>query len=335
MLGAVGRMPAAAGASGRAVALALLALALVACAGRAAPPPPDSWLAPLGHTHPLAGRIWDVAGRRFVEPEALARQLARVRFVLLGEKHDNPDHHRLQAWVIRAMAAAGRRPAVALEMLGVDETAAVERHRAVAPDDAAGLGAAVGWERSGWPPWRLYQPIAEAAIAARLPIVGANLTATALRGVGRRGLDALDPALLGRTRLDAPLDRATRAALEADVREAHCGHGSPAALERMVAVQRARDAQMADALAIAGERDGAVLVAGAGHVRKDSGVPAVLAVRSPGERVVAVAFVEVRDGRDDPAAYAERPVDFLWFTARVDDVDPCERFRESLERLGR
>ena len=30
-------------------------------------------------------------------------RLARAEFVLLGEKHDNPDHHRLQAEVLRGL----------------------------------------------------------------------------------------------------------------------------------------------------------------------------------------------------------------------------------------
>jgi hypothetical protein len=76
-----------------------------------------------------------------------------------------------------------------------------------------------------------------------------------------------------------------------------------------------------------------VLVAGAGHVRTDRGVPIALAALAPDARVLSVAFVEVRDDRQDPGSYAERfgaatlPFDFVWFTPRVDDSDPCERFR--------
>jgi hypothetical protein len=85
---------------------------------------------------------------------------------------------------------------------------------------------------------------------------------------------------------------------------------------------------------VAGQRDGAVLIAGAGHVRVDRGVPRVLALLVPGARVVSVAFVEVADGWTRPADYAARfgsgtrlPFDYIWFTARVDNVDPCARLR--------
>jgi uncharacterized iron-regulated protein len=100
----------------------------------------------------------------------------------------------------------------------------------------------------------------------------------------------------------------------------------------MVAAQRARDAQMAERM-VAAQRDGTVLIAGAGHVRSDRGVPAYLATRAPGTTVATVAFVEVAAAHAAPAAYAERfgvarlPFDFVWFTARADDVDPCARMR--------
>lgn len=316
----------------RVLAGALGALVLAGC-GPMVAPPPRAWQSPEGREHPLSGRVWDVKAQRFITPSVLVERLAEARFVLLGERHDNADHHRLQGWIVEGLAKAGRRPAVAFEMLTVEDTGTVARYLASASADAAGLGAAVGWEKSGWPPWPIYQPIAEAAVTARLPIVGANLSPGATRAVRQRGFAAIDPALAARTGVDRPLDSAVRASLEEEIREAHCGHGADAMLDLMVAVQVARDAQMADAMAAAGERDGAVLIAGAGHVRTDRGVPTRLAVRRPGESVVALAFVEVRDGQSDPRTYLTRPVDYAWFTPRVDSVDPCERFRRPLERL--
>src|SRR5262245_15108867 len=54
-------------------------------------PPGEPWQAPLGQDHPVAGRIWDVAAGEFIDSAALVDRLRRGRFVLLGEKHDNPD----------------------------------------------------------------------------------------------------------------------------------------------------------------------------------------------------------------------------------------------------
>jgi len=306
-----------------------LALTLAACA--AARPAGTPWEAPLGQDHPLTGRIWDIAERRFTGPETLAARLASARFVLLGEKHDNPDHHRLQARVLQALIAAGRRPAVAFEMLTSADAAALSRHLAEAPRDAAGIGPAVNWSRSGWPDWKYYQPIAEAALEAGLPVVPANIPTAVARAVARGDTAALDPGLVARYRLER-LPPALEAAMATEIRSSHCGQIPDRLVAGMVAAQRARDAQMAESLLTA-ERNGAVLITGAGHVRTDRGVPASLRLRRPDATVASLAFLEVDRGRAAPAHYADLPYDYVWFTPGTDDTDPCERFRAPLDRL--
>src|SRR2546426_257781 len=155
--------------SGRQPATLALLLVVASIARAAEPPPPG-----LGHDHPLTGRIWNVAQGRFVAMNALAAAVSAARFALLGERHDHPEHHEFQAWLLRRMLESGRRPAVAFEMLDTTQAPALARHLATSPRDAAGLGDAVGWRASGWPEWRLYQPIAEIALAAGLPVVAAR-----------------------------------------------------------------------------------------------------------------------------------------------------------------
>jgi uncharacterized iron-regulated protein len=314
----------------RAGVVAALVVALAGCATAQPPVPP--WEAGLGRDHPLTGRIWASSAGAFIEPQQLLARLATARFVLLGEKHDNPDHHRLQAWHVRELLAAGRRPAVAFEMLSEAQADALRRHLAAAPTDAAGLGPAVAWERSGWPDWAQYRPIAEAALRAGVPILPANIPPVTARAVARGSLAALDPALVSRYALDRPLPGAAAASLAEELRQAHCGHIAEPMLAGMATAQRARDARMAESLVTGGGRDGAVLIAGAGHVRNDRGVPAYLAAREPGSRVASVAFVEVQDSRVTARAHAapfddDLPFDYVWFTPRMDDEDPCERFR--------
>ncbi len=92
--------------------------------------PGAPWLSEHARGHPLAGRIWQPAQERFVAPEAVVTALGKARFVLLGEKHDNADHHRIQAWLVGSMIAAGRRPALAFEMFASDQQAALDGHLA-------------------------------------------------------------------------------------------------------------------------------------------------------------------------------------------------------------
>jgi uncharacterized iron-regulated protein len=315
------------------VALALLA----ACRTGAVGP---SWRSPVGREHPLVGRIWEVQAGRFVDEATLTARIAPAPYVLLGEKHDNVDHHALQARLLRALTAAGRRPAVALEMLVPAQASALTRHLATRPRDAAGLGAAVGWDASGWPAWSMYEPIAQAALDAGLPIVVANLDRERVRAVSRQGVAALDAALVQRHGLDRPLPADAQASLAEEIRESHCGQASESVVAAMIVAQRARDAQMADALLAAPGDDGAVLIAGTGHVRNDRGVPAYLRRIAPERLTVSVALLEVDPKRLDAASYAARleprlPFDYVWFTPAVDGEDPCEKFRQQLERLRR
>src|SRR5437899_596886 len=129
--------------------LATLALLLVvASIARAAEPPPPG----LGHDHPLTGRIWNVAQGRFVAMNALAAAVSAARFALLGERHDHPEHHEFQAWLLRRMLESGRRPAVAFEMLDTTQAPALARHLATSPRDAAGRALGRCWSRTlAWP----------------------------------------------------------------------------------------------------------------------------------------------------------------------------------------
>jgi uncharacterized iron-regulated protein len=303
-------------------------------------PTGPAWQSSVAREHRLVGRIWHVAARRFVDERVVVARLAEARYVLLGEKHDNPDHHVLQARIIRALTGAERRPTVAFEMFTPAQAGALARYLAAHPREAAGIGEAVNWNASGWPAWAMYEPIAQAALDAGLTIVPANLDSDRVRAVSRQGVVALDAAFVRRHALDQPLPATLRDAMAEDIRESHCGHAPEERVGAMIGVQRARDAQMAEALLTASEKDGAVLIAGDGHARNDYGVPAYVRRIDPPARVVSVALVEVDGKRADVESYAERfggrlPFDYVWFTPAVDDEDPCEKFRKSLERFRR
>ncbi len=314
----------------RALAILLLGALLSASSGAA------DWVSPIARDHPFVGKVWQPDPGTFVTPEAVEAAAAKAGFLLLGEKHDNADHHRLQARMVGAMAAAGRRPAVVFEMIDEDRQALVDQWRATGPGDAAGLGPALAWDQSGWPPWPTYRPIAEAALAAGLPLRAGNLPRQMARLIGQSGLSVLAADRRARLGLDAALDPDLASALRRDLFEGHCGLMPEAALEPLVAVQHARDAVLADNLARAGARaDGAVLIAGAGHARADRAVPLHLARLAPGDAVVTIAFIEVEEGVEDPAAYGESfggalPFDFLWFTPRANDRDYCAELQKSM-----
>jgi uncharacterized iron-regulated protein len=297
-------------------------------------PETEPWVSALDREQPLVGKIWRTSAGAWVDTSFLLDRVGQADFVLLGEQHDNPDHHRLEAYVIASMVRGGKRPIVALEMLDPDQEGIVVQYRSTPGSTARGLGAALAWDKSGWPAWSLYLPIAEVAMDAGLPMVSANLPRAMVRTIAHRGLDGIPPEVVSSLGLDRPLAPPLEASLEQEMRSSHCGQLPEAMVVPMALAQRARDGQMA-ARMLAAAKGGSpvVLVAGAGHVRIDRGVAARLREVKPDARVFSTAFVEVEGALATPEAYAPRfqaarlPFDFVWFTPRARDEDPCAGFQ--------
>jgi uncharacterized iron-regulated protein len=119
-----------------------------------------------------------------------------------------------------------------------------------------------------------------------------------------------------------------------EMADSHCGHLPETMMEPMVLAQRARDAHLAERLRTTDRGDGAILIAGAGHVRADRGVPTHLTKQSPDRKVRTVGFIEVspetREPQDYAAAYGAKrlPFDYVWFTPAAQREDPCAAFRK-------
>ncbi len=271
--------------------------------------------------HPLVGSLWETeSGRRIDEAELIAAARA-AHWVLLGERHDNPEHHLLQARMVTAVAEPGRRPALVWEMAGPDQAEALAKARLETVD---ALGAALDWEARGWNTWSIYQPIAEAALTHGLEMYPGNPSSETTRAVSR-GED-LSPALEERLDWARGYDKEQLAALTDLLAASHCGALPESAFPAMADVQRLRDAWMASSLRAADKGAGAILIAGTEHVRKDRGVPWRLE-----ETVFSLAFVEVSEEEnlaEGYYAFDPRLFDFVWFTAKVEEQDFCAQFRK-------
>jgi uncharacterized iron-regulated protein len=310
--------------------------ALAACAPAAprstiSEPNHARWLSPLGRDHPLAGKVWEPGPGRFLAVEEALARLAGADIALLGETHDNADHHRFQALIVESLIGRGKRPAVAFEMIDRDLNPRIALHLALDPKDGAGLGEAVGWANRGWPNWTFYRPIAQAALDAGLPVKGANLPRALTRASTQPDGLGAEWSRLG---LETPLPEPLLAALKRDLNLGHCGMLPEQSLEPMTRSQRARDGAMALTLAEtleAGEAKAAVLIAGAGHARTDYAVPYHLRRLAPDRKILSLALVEVRDGETDPRGYGSM-FDLVWFTARANDTDHCADLAKRMKK---
>jgi uncharacterized iron-regulated protein len=319
--------------------LALLAAGGTGCASSK----DDPAALPPSVSHPLQGRIWDARQQTFISREALDARILGADAVLLGEIHVNPEHHDLQRDVIRHLAASGPGPAVVFEMLESDQQGNIDAARRTRGVRAETIADVTGFRDSGWD-WDLYGPLIEATLDLDLPLVAGNAPRDLVRAAATGRASELTDAERRRLGLEVPLPGPANDALLDEIIEGHCGHLPPAMAPGLVAAQRLRDATMADVMVRARQAGAGglprqtVLIAGSGHVRHDYGVPYYLRERSLEAAPLAISLTEVLDGENDPAAYlpgnAGEPVfDILWFTSRTKREDPCEAFREQLERM--
>ena len=281
---------------------------------------------PYGSQHPLAGKIWDVAGGRFVDQAEVIKRASESKFVLLGEIHDNEDHHRIQSMILDAMVMKGRKPALVMEQFDVEQQKqlnSIVQGSGTRSDKLRELSKLM---RQGWN-WPLYQRLVASALNQKLPLVAANMSREAVRDVARNGWEVLGTGEEARLAIDRTWTPERNRQLAQEIASGHCGKVADHMVQAITKSQRVRDAVMADKMLMA-RRSGAVGIVGRGHAREDLGVPLYLEARAPGEDVLSVGMVEVYEPVD-PNAYAYSTVgqhhDYLWFTPRpARKSNPCD-----------
>ncbi|HAR90981.1 MAG TPA: hypothetical protein DCR45_08405, partial [Gammaproteobacteria bacterium] len=78
---------------------------------------PENWQSVLYADHQLVGKIWSSREQQFISPDNLWPSLISASYLLLGEKHDNPDHHAIQLAVIERLISDGAVSQMTFEML--------------------------------------------------------------------------------------------------------------------------------------------------------------------------------------------------------------------------
>ena len=273
--------------------------------------------------HPLSGRIWSTREARFVEPQLLFSNVRASRFLLLGESHDNRDHHLLEARLLDVFLSAHPAASVGFEMLDESQAPALAPPL---PNSAEELARRVHWAESGWPDFALYEPVFSLLLAQHARVFAAHPS----REHVHEAMRGSTPELRAQLKLDDALPAELHDALAAQIRESHCGYAPEEMVEPMVQAQVFKDAFMAHALLAA--QAPAALVAGGGHVDGQRGVPRALR-RQGASDVLSIAFLEVDDARTQPADYDAAAYDFVLFTPRTTNESACERFRRQLEHM--
>ena len=268
----------------------------------------------IAHIFKTVLMIW-VGGAAASASEIYAPDLAGLRpatVTILGEVHDNPQHHINQAAAVAALAPK----ALVFEMLSEEQALRITPEALRDADDLAEL---LGWDETGWPEFAMYYPIF--ATGKEAVIFGGAVPRERVRQAVSDGAAAVFGGAAPLFGLNDALDDHIQVAREAGQMTAHCDALPVEMLAGMVEAQRLRDAGLAQAvIAALAETEGPVVViTGNGHARRDWGIPSVLEIARPDLDILSIAQFET-------APEGEVPFDFWLVTEPAPREDPCAVF---------
>jgi uncharacterized iron-regulated protein len=253
---------------------------LAAHASDSTAPAVQGCLSPAAWSMPDGGKV------RTVEPGVVLTAMAKHDIVLLGEAHDEADHHRWQLQTLAALAAL--RPSMVIGF----ETFPRRLQPVLDLWVAGKLTSGQLHEQSEWDtvwnvPFELYLPLFQFARINRIPMLALNVENKLNKSITEKGWDAVPQAEREGVGQAAAPSAAYRDFLFQVYRE-HAGmHGkrdakakqSDKAFRYFVESQTTWDRAMAEALArplasaAPGARPLVVGIMGSGHIRFGHGVP--------------------------------------------------------------
>lgn len=287
----------------------------------------QDWKSPFFHDHPLVGKIWDARTNTWITEQRLRTELLEHDYLLLGESHDNKDHHVLQSRLLNSIAATGAKPTVVMEMLDREFWQRQPRTWT----DLQALQKQAKVHNADWP-WELYAPVLQSVVRHRLELVAGNVSSETLH----EWLDGVESHAAEELLDEYPITSDGLRQLQRNVALSHCGYADAEHVRFMMHAQLRRDRVMATALVAS--KPPVVLIAGSGHVRKDYAIPIHLLKEQHRFSYLSVALIPVLPKFSEPGDYMDGTsgvFDILYFTPSHTNRNPCVRFKKQLESMRR
>ena len=252
-------------------------------------------------------RVYDTSKRAFADFESMLADVAAADIVLIGEQHDDPNTHRLEAAVLQGLLRRGRAVTVSLEMFERDVQAEVDDYLAGRKSEEQFLAASRPWPRYATD----YKPLVEMARAHGWGVIASNVPRKYASLVAKGGLDALktlsdtERAFVA-TDLQCPIDNYYERFSQ--VMNQHPAPGSDkqttdeqrAVTERYYFAQCVKDETMAESIVatvqkLEGKSGTVVHYNGAFHTDFGAGVAERVRRRLPDRRIALITMLPVEN----------------------------------------
>ncbi len=251
-------------------------------------------------------RVYDTKRKRFTDFESMLADITSADIAFLGEQHDDPGTHRLEAATLEGLARRRSNVILALEMFERDVQPQLDRYLAGALVETDFIATSRPWPRYATD----YRPMVEFAKAWKWPVIAGNIPRKYASLISRGSLTAVDTltpenrAFISKTFSCEHDDYWDRFAKEMGDMS---GHGpeamkqtpdeKAAALERIYQSQCAKDETMGESIAMAynAAPPGALVVHVNGSFHSDYRLGTAERARRnlKGKRIVVVNFAPV------------------------------------------
>jgi len=295
---------------------------------------------------PLVGKIVQTESSQTVDFYDLVSTLLTNDVIYLAEKHDNPEHHRIQLAIINKLLEQGKKPSIGFEFFSMNDTplllnfidsGKVTHKKADDSVIESLLRKQLGWEDRSDEMWGYYFSLLDLARKEQLQVAGLDLSRSQIRRLTRKGLNKLtrvEKKQLFSTRFMNEPYKEYMFELFANV---HCGMKNPAMQSRLYDTWIARNDKIALSITQMYEKnldEPMVIIIGGGHTEYGLGVVdrvnAILGGISQvtiGLREISIEPAPLEDylaPLDLKGFEAVSSFDYIWFTQRVSYEDPCE-----------
>lgn len=204
-------------------------------------------------------------------------QMADKRVIYVGEAHTSPEDHLLQLRIIRALYEQGSRIGIGMEMFNRHSRPALDKFINGELEEKDFLREAGYYENWGYD-YRLYRDILLFARHHKIPVVGLNLDKEIVsKTFKKEGIAGLDPEIKANLPPDRDLGKPGYRERLRTVYNSHSGsHFTREHFSNFVQAQTLWDETMAESV-VAWLKNNPdkkmVVLAGLGHVVKDTGIP--------------------------------------------------------------
>lgn len=257
----------------------------------------------------VPNRVYSTHKRQFVDFESMLASTSSFDVLFLGEPHDDPATHRLEAATLEGLARRRANVVLAMEMFERDVQPLLDNYLSGSAPERDFVAGSRPWPRYSTD----YRAMVEFARASKWPVIASDVPRRLASLVSRRGLkiildsiSATDRAFTAHDVTCPHDDYFARFAKTMAGMPSHSGDSSKdsaaekaATIERIYQAQCIKDETMGESVAKAytAAPPGALVVHVNGAFHSDYGLGTAERVkrRLPGKRVAVVSFVPVKD----------------------------------------